>query len=123
MILEPRQVTFLLFYIFIVGVSNFSIYFIVRHTDGPFDVLHHLRVRLGYAYLEVYDDFEDLVDIVEETPENGFFGMMLDCPWCFSTWYCLLAFLPLYFQYHFLIVFFSTFVSLALAVDLYGKVH
>lgn len=116
---QPADIAFIILYILLVGVSNFSIYFIVRHTNGPFDVFYKFRQMLGYVYLEVYDDSDSIVDIVEEPPTENFFGKLFDCPWCSSTWYCLLAFVPLYFQYHVLIVFMATFVSVGLMNIIY----
>ena len=117
--LQASDIPSILFYILLVGVSNFSIYYLVRHTHGPFDVFLKIRQVMGYVYLEVYDDSDSIVDIVEESPTTNFFGKLFDCPWCSSTWYCILAFVPLYFQYHALIVFMATFVSVGLMNIIY----
>lgn len=75
------------------GLALFGITWLIRHTDGPFDLFLKLRKLAGIAYLDVYDVNGTKVNIIEEIPEK-FLAKMIGCFWCLGTW--IAALLTLY---------------------------
>lgn len=71
------------------GLALFGLTWLIRHTDGPFDLFLKLRKLTGIEYLGVYDNHGKQVNIVEEIPEK-FFAKLLGCFWCQATWWSLI---------------------------------
>lgn len=72
------------------GLAVFGLSWLIRHTDGPFDVFYKVRKLFGIQYIEVYEGGGQLVNIVEEIPEK-FFAKLVGCFWCLATWFSLLV--------------------------------
>ena len=74
----------------VAGVCVFTVAYLLRYTDGPFDIFYHFRIWVG-----VYADEVSVVDGIEVTEEiedpnpAGFFAKLVTCFWCLSTWMSL----------------------------------
>lgn len=63
----------------VIALATFSATYEIRYTDGPFDVFYKLRRKLNIVY--------DAIDDTEYADEyTGFFGSLVACWWCLSTW-------------------------------------
>jgi len=69
------------------SLATFGITYIIRYTDGPFDIIAVFRVWMGIKKVHTGIDefFEDISD--------GFFAKLFSCFWCVSTWVSLLLIL------------------------------
>jgi hypothetical protein len=72
------------------ALGVFGISFMLFYTDGPYDVFRTARRHLQYNLEPVYDEDRRQVDIIEESKE-GFFPGVLSCFWCFSLWIALIS--------------------------------
>jgi hypothetical protein len=72
----------------VVGLSTFGLAYILRYTDGPFNLFVKFRGALGLRRVSVYDENGDIVDYVEES-DDRFFAKLIGCFWCLSTWISL----------------------------------
>lgn len=80
-----------------VGLFTFGLCYLVKYTNGPWNVFVKFRVMLGTHRVPVLEGKEVIVDYIEES-DGSFFGDWIDCWWCFSTWiagivalvYCLI---------------------------------
>jgi hypothetical protein len=73
-----------------VGLSTFAIVYLVKYTDGPFDVFARFRRHIG---LDI-PDYSPITEIgaayyIEDDEPTGFFALLVKCFWCFSTWVAL----------------------------------
>lgn len=70
----------------LLGFATFGMSYMLFYTHGPYGIfLAARRTISGTEQVGVYDDDENLVDIIEE-PGNGFGADLLSCFWCFSFW-------------------------------------
>lgn len=70
------------------GLAVFGITWLIRHTDGPFDIFIGIRKLFGIEYLDVYENDGTKVNIVEDIPEK-FLAKLIGCFWCQATWWSL----------------------------------
>lgn len=67
--------------VLVVGLASFAISYILRYTDGPWEVFYRMRSRIGV----VYDPMLQM-DVVEVEWVGAY---MVACFWCFTTWVSL----------------------------------
>lgn len=70
------------------GLATFAITYLLRHTNGPFDVFKRLRELAGIVSVPVYDEDSNVVYIVEEL-NGSFISKLYSCVWCTGTWVAL----------------------------------
>lgn len=63
----------------VIALATFAATYEIRDTDGPFDIFYNLRRKLNI----VHDGYEDIEYADEQT---GFWGSLVACWWCLSTW-------------------------------------
>lgn len=68
-----------------VGLSTFTIVFLLKYTDGPFDIFYRLR-KLSGLVVPIIGNSGDVVDYVEDEDPDTFFALLFKCFWCLSTW-------------------------------------
>lgn len=69
-----------------IGLSTFAFVFLLKYTDGPFDIFLKLRVKAG-LYLPVYlEDTDEVIDYLEDIDPERFWALWFKCFWCMSTW-------------------------------------
>lgn len=71
----------------VVGVCVFAIAYLIRYTDGPFDIFYRFRKRIG-VYLEEWDG-DVYSGEVEDPDPDKFLAKLVSCFWCLSTWVSL----------------------------------
>ena len=66
------------------SLATFGITYLIRYTDGPFNIFIVFRLWMGIKkiYTGVDEFFEDI--------GHGFFAKLFSCFWCISTWVSLL---------------------------------
>lgn len=68
-----------------IGIATFGIVYMVKFTDGPFDLFFKLR-----RFLSMGDPYDPEQELPEKLPPvRLFFYQMFDCFWCLSTWVSL----------------------------------
>lgn len=72
------------------GLAVFSITFIIRYTDGPFDAFKKLRDVVG-IYDEPMYEGEVYIGVVEVVEGDKFLAKLLSCYWCVSVWMSLVC--------------------------------
>jgi len=72
----------------IISISLFTYAFtyMLKYTDGPFDVFWRIRKSFGTEKLEEYDPVTDEYYFISEEFPDNFFGRLFNCWWCLSTW-------------------------------------
>jgi hypothetical protein len=69
-----------------VGLSTFTVVYLVKFTDGPFDIFYRFKKFIGLI-IPLYDDGEtSVVSYIEDDDPSGFVAQVVRCFWCFSTW-------------------------------------
>jgi hypothetical protein len=72
-----------------VGLSTFTIVYLVKYTDGPFDIFYRFRKFIKLE-IPMYDSSgTSVLSYIEDDDPNGFFALLVKCFWCFSTWVAL----------------------------------
>jgi hypothetical protein len=66
------------------GVVTGTVVYMLRKTDGPYDVFKRLRMVFGVLYHPVLDEKGKTVDEIEEVPNQ--LAVLITCPWCSSAW-------------------------------------
>ena len=61
------------------GFCTYGIAYILRYTDGPFDIFIGWRKIMGIKYTESEDTYT-------ETIGNSHSAKLAGCFWCISTW-------------------------------------
>ena len=66
-----------------IALATFAVTYLIRYTDGPFDIFWKLRRLVGIEW-----DYKSGTDEIEEWAgdDTGFFGSLIVCWWCLSTW-------------------------------------
>lgn len=77
--------------------------FIVRYTDGPWDMFYNLRIKIGvYSIIDEQGNDKDFVD-------DTFLAKLVACHWCLATWVtlfgCIAAYREYFILYWFALVF------------------
>ena len=62
-------------------LATFGFIYIVRYTDGPFNMLKWFRTLIGFVYIE-----NQIKGTYLEEVKPKFFAKLVNCPWCFATW-------------------------------------
>lgn len=75
----------LLYTCLIVSIATFGITYIVRYTKGPFDTFIIIRRKVSLE-MPVYDETGQIVEWIENPEPDAFFGKLISCFWCLSTW-------------------------------------
>lgn len=75
----------------LLGLAVFSITYMIRRTDGPFDLFVKLREFVGIHHAEEYED-EVYIGVVEVV-DNTFMARLFSCYWCLSLWVSLVCLL------------------------------
>lgn len=65
---------------FLLTLSIAGLIFLVRYTDGPWDIFFNFRIWIG-IYNLIGNDGK-----MYESTEDKFFAKLISCPWCFATW-------------------------------------
>jgi hypothetical protein len=71
-------------YVFL-SIAVFGFTYLVRYTNGPFDLLKKFRELAGIRYVPVISGFADPLPDMEEIPDK-FFAKLVGCFWCLTTW-------------------------------------
>ena len=69
-----------------VWLSTFAVVYLLKYTDGPFDIFARWRVYIGLD-IHVINDVENYYYEKENT--EGFIANLFKCFWCLSTWIAL----------------------------------
>lgn len=70
-----------------IAFSVFGVVYILRYTDGPFDVFLRFRELVGIHMVPIYEA-DRKVGEVEEV-EDVFLAKLFGCFWCLSVWVAL----------------------------------
>jgi hypothetical protein len=70
--------------IYLVPFAVFGITFLVRYTDGPFDIFKMFRIGMGIKYKIGLSEQE------EEYVSDTFTAKLVNCFWCLSTWIAMI---------------------------------
>jgi hypothetical protein len=66
----------------LISLATFAVTYELRYTDGPFDAFWNLRRAFGIqVQLDDKQESEEYAD-----SGTGFFGSLMVCWWCLSTW-------------------------------------
>lgn len=65
-----------------IALATFAVAYLIRYTDGPFDVLWEFRRKIGMEW--GYDEKQEIVEYAEDGA--GFLASLVSCWWCLSTW-------------------------------------
>ena len=71
------------------ALAAFGVSYIVRYTDGPYEIFRSLRKSVGIIYVPVYDAYLEAEGEVEEVDESSQLAKVVDCFWCLTTWVSL----------------------------------
>lgn len=76
------------------GICSFTITFLMRYTEGPFDIFAHFRrfVRMEIPIILHDHNGEPVIAgwAEDEEPEL-FFAKLVYCFWCFTAWISFLV--------------------------------
>jgi hypothetical protein len=68
------------------GLSTAAIVFLLKYTDGPFDIFYRLRKASGMI-IPLYDTLNiSIVGYAEDDDPERFWALWFRCFWCMSTW-------------------------------------
>lgn len=68
-------------YILVLGLSGFTLTFMLFELDGPGDIFKNIRAKIG-----IIERKSDGVRIIEKP---SFMTSLFSCFWCLTTWVCL----------------------------------
>lgn len=76
--------------VIIIGLSVYATAYMLRYTDGPFDIFSRLREWLGVHELPIYEDGTEVYIGMGEYVDDRFVSRLVACFWCLSTWVALI---------------------------------
>lgn len=80
--------------IVIIAIASYTITYMIRYTDGPFDAFKKLRTISGVMYDLVYiDSYETVVETIADT----YSAKLISCFWCLCTWVSILLWILHYY--------------------------
>lgn len=75
--------------IILLPVAVFGLTYILRYTNGPFDVFLEWRKFMGLVYIAVTNDSGRISEYLESVPDK-FAAKLVNCFWCLSTWVAMI---------------------------------
>lgn len=73
------------------GVISHTITFMLRYTDGPFDLFLRFRALTGVTLPVYLEDTDEVMDYMEPLEHDTFISKLVSCFWCFTTWISLVV--------------------------------
>jgi arabinogalactan endo-1,4-beta-galactosidase len=110
--------------IFFLPFAVFGFTYLLRHLDGPFDILKRTRMLFGIKYVEVLGQDGEVESYIEEIPDTPL-ARLFGCFWCLSTWVSIMLCGVFALSYKFSILVWITivFACIGIAGFLYEKVR
>ena len=99
-------------------IAVFGITYIMRYTDGPFDIFRKLRILLGFKY--IMDNGNEL----EIPDDTKFLCKLYSCVPCLSTWIGMFvgALVSIVYNYNIVEWFVISFAAMGFTIIVHCKV-
>lgn len=70
--------------IIVCGLASFAVTYMIKYTDGPFNIFQKFRFWIGLDIPVVL--IHDEIVYEEDRDSNRLFAKVVKCFWCFTTW-------------------------------------